>query len=120
VKKSMIFTALTLLLTIITFETAKAESAYDGAWSLDFTTQRGACDTNYNFDVNISNGNVSHPNLLKFKGRVMANGLVHASVAVGDKYASGVGNLSRSRGRGTWRGHMGAGRCSGYWTAQKV
>jgi len=112
--------ALAAALSAVTTRAATAASSYDGAWSLDFVTQRGTCDPNYNFGVNISNGNVSHPNLLKFKGRVTANGLVHASVTVGDKYASGSGTLSKVSGRGTWNGHTGSARCSGYWTAQRT
>ena len=48
---------------------AHARSAYDGSWVLAFVTQRGACDPTYNFTVNVSNGIVTHPNLLKFRIR---------------------------------------------------
>ena len=47
---------------------AHARSAYDGSWDLAFVTQRGACDPVYNFTVNVSNGVVTHPNLVKFRG----------------------------------------------------
>src|SRR5438477_7017575 len=81
---------------------AHARSAYDGSWDLVFVTQRGACDRTYNFTVNVSNGVVTHPNLLKFRGHVAKSGAVRASVAVQDKYASGSGRLSSASGRGTW------------------
>jgi hypothetical protein len=64
-------------------------------------TQRGACDPTYNFFVKISNGIVTHPNLVKFRGYVGASGAVRASATVQDKYASGSGRLSGSSGRGT-------------------
>jgi hypothetical protein len=99
--------------------TANARSAYDGSWDLVFVTQRGACDPAYNFTVNISNGVVTHPNLVKFRGYVAKSGAVRASVTVQDKYASGSGRLSGVSGRGTWNGHAGNARCSGYWTAQR-
>jgi hypothetical protein len=99
--------------------TASARSAYDGAWDLVFVTQRGACDAAYNFTVNISNGVVTHPNLVKFRGNVAKSGAVRASVTVQDKYASGSGRLSGASGRGTWSGYAGNGQCSGYWTAQR-
>ena len=99
--------------------TAHARSAYDGSWDLAFVTLRGACDPAYNFTVNISNGVVTHPNLLKFRGYVAKSGAVRASVTVQDKYASGSGRLSITSGRGTWSGHAGNARCSGYWTAQR-
>jgi hypothetical protein len=99
--------------------TAHARSAYDGSWDLAFVTQRGACDPVYNFTVNVSNGVVTHPNLVKFRGYVAKSGAVRASVTVQDKYASGSGRLFSTSGRGTWSGHAGNARCWGYWTAQR-
>jgi hypothetical protein len=98
---------------------AQARSAYDGSWDLVFVTQRGACDPTYNFSVNIADGVVTHPNLVKFRGHVARSGAVRASVTVHDKYASGSGRLSGSAGRGAWSGYSGGERCSGYWTAQR-
>ena len=48
---------------------AAASTPYDGRWSLSIVTQRGACDT-YNFPVNITNGAVTFPGLVKASGRV--------------------------------------------------
>ena len=98
---------------------AEARSPYDGSWDLLFVTQRGTCDPNYSFTVNINDGNVTHPNLVRFKGYVAPSGAVRASVTVQDKYASGTGKLSNNTGRGAWRGFSGTTRCSGYWTAQR-
>jgi hypothetical protein len=98
---------------------ANARTTFDGSWDLLFVTQRGACDPSYSFTVNVSNGIVTHPNLVKFKGYVARAGAVRASVTVHDKYASGVGRLSGASGRGTWSGYSGNARCSGYWTAQR-
>jgi hypothetical protein len=98
---------------------AYARSAYDGSWSLVFVTQRGACDASYNFTVNVSDGIVSHPNLLKFRGYVAKSGAVRASVTVHDKYASGSGKLADTAGHGRWSGRAGSSLCSGYWTAQR-
>src|SRR5258706_156369 len=94
-------------------------SAYDGSWDLVFVTQRGSCDPSYNFTVNVSDGVVTHPNLVKFKGYVAKSGSVHASVTVHDKFASGTGRLFGTSGRGIWSGRAGGARCSGYWTAQR-
>ena len=98
---------------------AQARSAYDGSWDLIFVTQRGACDTTYNFSVNIVDGIVTHPNLVRFRGYVARSGAVRASVTVQDKFAAGSGKLTSNSGRGTWSGHSGNGRCSGYWTGQR-
>jgi len=97
---------------------ASARTAYDGPWSLDFVTQRGDCDT-YHFDVAIADGIVSHPNLVRFHGRVNAAGVVRASVAVQDKFASGSGRLTATAGRGTWSGYSGSAKCSGVWTGRR-
>jgi hypothetical protein len=97
---------------------ASARTAYDGSWSLDFVTQRGDCDT-YHFDVAIADGVVSHPNLVRFHGRVSAAGVVRASVAVQDKYAAGSGRLTPTTGRGTWSGYSGSAKCSGVWTGRR-
>jgi hypothetical protein len=92
---------------------------YDGPWHLSFATQSGSCDASYDFDVNILNGLITHPNLVRFQGRVAPGGAARASVTVQDKYASGAGRLTGARGRGTWKGRSGTSMCSGVWTAQR-
>ena len=111
--------ALTAACLVVPASVAQARSAYDGSWDLIFVTQRGACDPTYNFSVNISDGIVTHPNLVRLRGYVARSGAVRASVTVQDKYAPGSGRLSGASGRGTWSGHSGGARCSGYWTAQR-
>src|SRR4051812_1218997 len=98
---------------------AYGRSAYDGSWDLVFVTQRGTCDSSYSFNVDVTNGIVTHPNLVKFRGYVARSGAVRASVTVHEKYAAGSGRLSSNSGRGTWSGYSGSARCSGYWTAQR-
>jgi len=117
--KKLSLCAAATCLSVALANAAYARSAYDGSWDLAFVTQRGACDPAYNFSVNVANGVVTHPNLVKFKGYVAKSGAVHASVTVQDKYASGSGRLFSASGRGTWSGHAGNGRCWGYWTAQR-
>jgi len=104
---------------LITGTAAEARTSYDGPWNLVFVTQRGSCDATYDFSVNVTDGIVTHPNLVKFTGRVAKSGVVRASVTVVDKYASGSGRLTGDTGRGTWSGRAAGGRCSGYWTAQR-
>ena len=64
--------------------------------------RRGACDPIYNFSVNITNGIVTHPNLVKFHGYVVRSGAVRASVTVQHKFASGSGKLTGNSGRGVF------------------
>ena len=96
-----------------------ASSRFDGQWNLVFLTQRGDCDPSYNFTVDVVNGNISHPNILTFRGRVAPSGAVRASVRVGQKSASGSGKISGSIGRGVWSGSSGQSRCTGTWAAQR-
>ena len=110
---------LALAMATPAFNSAAAHTAYDGSWALTIMTKRGACDPTYNFQVQIANGIVSHPNLVKLRGRVSSGGGVRVSVAAGDKFAAGSGSLTRTSGRGHWSGHSGADRCSGSWTAQR-
>jgi hypothetical protein len=110
---------LALVISAPAFASASGATAYDGSWSLSITTQRGACDT-YNFPVNITNGQVSFPGLVRANGRVTGRGAVRVNVAAGDKSASGSGRLSVGSGSGRWSGRSGTSRCSGTWTAQRA
>ena len=101
-----------------TASVASASTPYDGRWSLSIVTQRGACDT-YNFPVNITNGAVTFPGLVRASGRVAKGGAVRVNVAAGDKSASGFGKLSQGSGSGRWSGKSGDARCSGTWSAQR-
>jgi hypothetical protein len=123
VRKSI---GITLAIALCTIAHAPAEArpssgptVYDGSWHLVFTTRKGTCDPSYDFNVNIANGIISHPNLVRFQGKVMPGGAVRASVAVQDKFASGSGKLTPTSGGGNWRGYSGAARCSGSWNARK-
>jgi hypothetical protein len=78
---------------IATASIAHARSAYDGSWDLVFVTQTGSCDPSYNFTVDITDGIVTHPNLVRFKGYVAKSGSARASVTVQNKLASGIGRL---------------------------
>jgi hypothetical protein len=109
---------LALAIIATTTSIAAARTPYDGRWSLSIVTERGECST-YNFPVDITNGNVSFPGLVRASGRVTGKGSVRVTVAVQDKYASGSGRLSLGSGRGRWSGRSGSDRCSGSWSAQR-
>jgi len=107
-----------LLAAATTAGAANARTAYDGAWSLSIATTRGECST-YNFPVQITNGHVTFPGLVRANGHVTPKGAVRVTVAAGDKFASGSGRLTRSYGSGRWSGRSGSDRCSGTWSAQR-
>jgi hypothetical protein len=106
-------------ITLFASPIANAATVYDGSWSLTIRTERGACDPSYNFQVNIRNGIVSHPNIIRLRGRVTAKGAARVSVAVPGKFAAGSGRMTRNVGRGRWSGHSDNARCTGSWTAQR-
>src|SRR5262245_46797255 len=108
-----------LLAVACTVSLAEAGTRYDGRWSLSITTTRGSCDT-YNFPVDITDGHVSFPGLVKANGRVTNKGNVRVFVSAMGKSASGSGRLTASYGSGRWSGRSGEDRCSGSWTAQKA
>ena len=116
-KRSLLIATVSCFIVFAT--AAYGRSTFDGSWDLVFVTQRGACDSSFTFTVDVTNGIVTHPNLVRFRGNVTNSGAVRASVTVQDKYATGAGKLFATSGRGTWSGHSGTARCSGYWTAQR-
>lgn len=110
---------LILLCSLASAHAGTSSAAFNGSWNLAFVTQSGTCDPTYSFTVNVWNGLLTHPNLVKFRGYVQRSGAVRASVAVQDKYAAGSGRLFGSSGQGRWSGSSGMARCTGYWTAQR-
>src|SRR5262245_31987926 len=101
---------LALVVTAATSGIASARTVYDGAWSLSIVTQRGACDR-YNFPVQITNGNVTFPGLVRANGHVSSKGGVRVTVAAMGKTAAGSGRLTASSGSGRWSGRSGNDRC---------
>lgn len=94
-------------------------TAFDGSWNIVFVTRAGGCDPTYEFTVNINSGTITHPNLVRFGGRVAPSGSAHASVAVQDKYASGSGRFSQHIGPRRLEWPERNARCSEYWSAQR-
>jgi len=119
IRKFAAATVLAFTIAVPTVDIAAARTVYDGQWTLTIMTERGACDSTYHFVVDINNGIVSHPNLVRLRGRVAKGGSVRVTVAAAGKSASGSGRLTRTAGRGRWTGHSGSDRCSGSWSAQK-
>ncbi len=117
--KTLALSILFFVFTLASADAARSSAAFNGSWNLVFVTESGTCDPTYNFTVNISNGVVTEPNLVKFRGYVQNSGAVRASVAVQNKYASGSGRLFGASGKGRWTGRSGNARCVGYWTAQR-
>jgi hypothetical protein len=103
----------------IASDAAQASSAFDGGWSVRIVTNRGACDPDSSFGVEIRDGNVYGSGGIPVHGRVAGNGAVTVSVASGERRADGSGRLSGNSGGGTWRGVGSQGACSGRWSASR-
>jgi hypothetical protein len=99
--------------------TAHARTSFDGGWTVQIMTQRGACDPNSSFGVEIRDGVVYGSGGLPVRGRVLGNGAVSVSVASGEQRADGSGRLSVSSGGGAWRGVGSRGVCAGRWSASR-
>jgi hypothetical protein len=103
----------------IATDPAQSRSAFDGGWSVQIVTQRGACDPSSGFGVEIRDGVIYGAGGMPVRGRVAANGAVTVSVASGERSANGSGRLSGNSGGGTWHGVGSQGACSGRWSASR-
>lgn len=95
--------------------------AFDGIWSVQIITERGACDRAYRYAVRISNGYLVNDfgESVNLQGRVAPTGQIRVSLSSGGQQASGEGHLSRTQGSGTWSGQGSAGYCAGVWEAAR-
>lgn len=96
---------------------AVQSSAFDGSWSLLIETASGPCDRGYRLGLDVVGGIVMHDGTPY--GRVTSRGDVRVRVESGALSGVGGGRLSRSSGRGMWRGVGPSGACSGNWIAQR-
>lgn len=100
---------------------ASARTPYDGHWSVLIVTNHGPCDRAYRYGLAIRDGAVIYDGstAVNVRGKVNRKGAVSVRVSAGGQGASGTGRLSRTGGRGEWRGTGSMGTCSGVWTAQR-
>lgn len=99
---------------------AKAQSAFDGLWSVQIVAQGGPCGSGYvTYPVRIVRGVLQNAGSISFvvAGQVDRRGAVRVSVSSGADRANATGRLSTVSGSGQWvaptRG------CSGYWVATR-
>src|ERR1700691_1020854 len=110
----------TLAVALVASPASKAESSFDGDWSISFVTTSGPCLQSYSGAGQIVNRVIYFSGSGSFSGRVAPTGSVSMRFTVGPSQAVGVGELSSDSGRGTWSAdviQMGA--CSGFWSAQR-
>jgi hypothetical protein len=102
-------------------DAVRAQTNFDGSWSVLIITDAGECDRAYRYGIRIVGGQFVYDGEagVSFTGRVESNGQVAATVSRGQQKASGSGRLSGSRGAGTWSGNSSTGICSGRWEAER-
>jgi hypothetical protein len=102
-------------------EPVRAQSNFDGSWSVLIITDTGECDRAYRYGVRIVSGQFVYDGEagVTFTGRVERNGQVAATVRRGQQRATGSGRLSGSSGAGIWRGISSTGVCGGRWEAER-
>jgi hypothetical protein len=93
---------------------------FDGNWSVEVVTERGACDRAYRYAVVVQNGRARYggPENFNVNGQVRPDGTVSAGISRAQDRANVSGRLSGNNGRGTWT-TSGGRVCSGYWSAEK-
>ena len=114
--------ALIVLLLCGWFATdARAQTQFNGQWSVLIITNRGNCDRAYRYGVQIYNGRIAFVGNapVNFFGTVTRAGAVRVTVQGGAQRAVGRGRLARSTGRGVWSGSGPTGRCSVTWRADR-
>ncbi len=112
---------LAVALAAVAAAPARAQSSYDGVWSVLVITEKGTCDRGYRYPIRIHRGKVGHANpentSFNIAGRVNAGGGVFVKISRGQQSASGSGHMSAGSGSGRWK--TASGECSGVWTAER-
>jgi len=94
--------------------------AYDGTWSVTFTTRAGNCSATNSAPFNVVGTKVSSAGGGKVTGGVSRSGAVAVNISVGLSHASGTGRLAGSKGTGRWTGVISGDKCSGTWQATRA
>ncbi len=112
--------SVTLAALLVAPQAQAQTNRFDGNWSVEVVTEKGACDRAYRYPVVVQNGQARYggPESFNVNGQVRPNGAVSASISRGQDRANVTGQLSGNAGRGTWT-TSGGRVCSGYWNAEK-
>jgi hypothetical protein len=121
-RKSIVAIAAISTLAIVALAPTGASAmrgGFDGNWSVQIMTQRGACSAGVRIGVDIRNGVFYSSGGFDISGSVAGNGATRVRVSAGGQSASASGRLSGNSGSGTWRGVSSDGPCSGSWSASR-
>jgi hypothetical protein len=115
------FAAMAAIVLIGSSDPVRAQSTFDGSWSILIITNTGECDRAYRYGIRIARGQIIYDGEagVTFTGHVERNGRVAAAVGRGAQSATANGRLSGDSGSGTWSGMSSTGACSGAWQAER-
>lgn len=93
---------------------------FDGRWSVEVVTDRGACDRAYRYALVIDNGVARYggPEKFDISARVAPNGAVTSAIMIDDSRVDFRGRLEDGFGSGLWA-MTGGRRCGGTWNAER-
>lgn len=93
---------------------ARAETPYDGLWTVTIVTKTGTCAATSRVPVTVADGKVTASGA-DVNGKVGREGVVRVSI----NGTSANGQLSGNAGSGRWNGASGGVPCSGHWEASR-
>ena len=101
---------------------APASQPFDGPWSIQVLTERGACDPVYRYYVVIAGGAVHVKSMMgevspEAAGRIAPGGRIDGRIGAADDPVAIRGTLQKASGGGTWTAP--ARGCAGRWVAEK-
>ena len=101
--------------------TAAIAAGFDGDWTVNVITVRGACDRSTTYDVRVANGRIEYRtyNAISMYGTVSPQGAVNVNIRRFEDGAQGTGHLDSQSGHGGWSGAGKSGSCSGRWEAHR-
>jgi hypothetical protein len=101
---------------------APASQPFDGPWSIQVLTERGACDPVYRYYVVIAGGAVHVKSMMgevspEAAGRIAPGGRIDGRIGAAEDPVAIRGRLERATGGGTWTAP--ARGCAGRWVAER-
>ena len=98
---------------------AKAQTPFDGQWSVEIVANTSACALAYAVPIQVENGSISYGGGFGAvaDGRVTNDGALRVQLIASDVVVKATGALADRKGLGQWS--SATLKCEGTWTAQK-
>jgi hypothetical protein len=98
---------------------ARAQTTFDGQWSVEIVANTSACALAYAVPIQVEDGNISYGGGLGAiaDGRVGSDGALRVQLTASDVIVHATGALTDGKGLGQWS--SATLKCEGTWTARK-